>query len=63
MKPNVKLLKAEAQILRYCGFNARADYQLMHIVVRAEMTPSEWTKLQDLNESCIMVPPKFLKGN
>ena len=58
-----KLLKIEAKILRYCGFNARADYQRMQIVVKHAMFGWEATKLQEQVESAIIVPYEYIKDH
>jgi hypothetical protein len=60
-KQRIATLRVDAKTLRHCGFNARADYQMMHIVVRTSMTLSCWNKLQEvMTESCIMVADGFL---
>ena len=61
-KQRIANLRTDAQVLRYCGFNARADYQMMQIVIRTSMTESEWTKLQEMTPSCIMVADGFLNA-
>jgi len=60
-KQRIKNLKIDAEVLRYCGFNARADYQLMQINVRTTMTASQWHTLQENTKSCVMVVDGFLK--
>ena len=61
-KQRIDNLRTDAQILRYCGFNARADYQMMQIVVRTSRPESEWTKLQEMTPSCIMLADGFLNA-
>ena len=61
-KQRIANLRTDAQVLRYCGFNARADYQMMQIVVRTRMTESEWTKLQEMTPSCIMLAAGCLEA-
>lgn len=62
-KHRIKVLKIDAEILRYCGFKARADYQAMEIVVRTPMFGWEVTKLQEQVDSCIRVPAEFIKDH
>jgi len=62
-KQPVKILKIDAEILRYCGFKARADYQAMEIVVRSPMFGWEATKLQESVDSAIRVPAEFLRDH
>jgi len=63
MTREMKILKADAQILRYCGFAARADYQMMEIVVRTPMFGWEAAKLADQTGSAIRVPAEFTKDH
>ena len=56
-------LKNDAKTLRYCGFKARADHQLMEIVVRTPMFGWEATQLQSKIKSAIRVPAEFLKDH
>ena len=55
-KRQIEIMKSEAKILRYCGYSARADYQLMQIVINTAISNSEWSKLQETHKSCLIVP-------
>jgi hypothetical protein len=59
----IGILKADAKILRYCGYNARADFQAMQIVVKNIMFGWEHTKLQSNVESCVVVPAEYIKDS
>ena len=61
----LKILKSEAKVLRYCGYSAKADYQLMNIVINGTgilgghvnaISASEWSALQEMHKSCLIVP-------
>jgi hypothetical protein len=53
---NLSTIKREAKILRYCGYAARADFQLMQIVIKTPLHANEWEALQKMHKSCIIVP-------
>jgi hypothetical protein len=61
----IAAVKADAQILRYCGFKARADYQTMQVVIRTPMTLSEQRQLQETvsPHTSIHVPYGYSTGN
>lgn len=61
----IAAVKADAQILRYCGFKARADYQMMQVVIRTPMTLSEQRLLQETvsPHTAIHVPHGYSTGN
>ena len=63
-KQRIKILKTDAKILRYCGFSARADYQMTEIVVCTPMFGWEVSKLQmQMTDSAIRVPAEFIKDH
>ncbi len=56
-----KTIEAEARILRYCGFNARADYKQGRIILRSLTAQEDLEKMQPFIQTPIHVPSEFLK--